>query len=149
MQAYYWAPHGFRGSGENGYLFTGSWEALVIISRDLGSKFIVLGIWGALQKRKKFNLNNLTLKEKPSFRFIFLKKSSASGGKPPRPPLGNLSVFTFVLTTLLQSGRNILIRLSGRPYFSFCFYISPTFFLEMFYYPYSFTLKSHLHNRNT
>ena len=37
-------PHGFWGSGENGYLFSGSWEALVIIFRDLGSKLIVLGI---------------------------------------------------------------------------------------------------------
>ena len=91
-------PHGFLGSGENGYLFSGSWEALVIIFRDLGSKLIVLGIYGALQKIKKYNSNNLTLKEKPSFCLIFFKKSSASGGKPPRPPLGNLSVFTFVLT---------------------------------------------------
>ena len=38
---------------------------------DLGSKLIVLGIKGALQKSKKYNLNNLTLKEKPSFRLIF------------------------------------------------------------------------------
>ena len=38
------APHGFWGSGENGYLFSGSWEALVIIFRDLVSKLIVLGI---------------------------------------------------------------------------------------------------------
>ena len=37
------APRG-RGSGENGYLFSGSWEALVIIFRDLGSKLIVMGI---------------------------------------------------------------------------------------------------------
>ena len=38
------APHGFWGSGENGYLFSGSWEALVTIFRDLGSKLIVLEI---------------------------------------------------------------------------------------------------------
>ena len=37
-------PQGFWGSGENGYLFSGSWGALVIIFRDLGSKLIVLGI---------------------------------------------------------------------------------------------------------
>ena len=43
---------GFWGSGEDGYLFSGSWGALVIIFRDLGSKLIVLGIKGALQKRK-------------------------------------------------------------------------------------------------
>ena len=69
-------PQGFWGSGENGYLFSGSWGALVIIFRDLRSKLIVLGIKGALQKCKK----NLTLKEKPSFRLIFFLKSSASGG---------------------------------------------------------------------
>ena len=39
-----WGPQGFWGSGENGYLFSGSWRALVIIFRDLGSKLIVLGI---------------------------------------------------------------------------------------------------------
>ena len=37
-------PPWVLGSGENGYLFSGSWEALVIIFRDLGSKLIVLGI---------------------------------------------------------------------------------------------------------
>ena len=64
-------PQGFWGSGENGYLFSGSWGALVIIFRDLGSKFIVWGIWGALQRSKK----NLTLKEKPSFCLIISKKN--------------------------------------------------------------------------
>ena len=39
-----WGPQGFWGSGENGYLFSGSWGALVIIFRDLGSKLIVFGI---------------------------------------------------------------------------------------------------------
>ena len=48
-------PQGFWGSGENGYLFSGSWVALVIIFRDLGSKLIVLGIQGALQKCKKIS----------------------------------------------------------------------------------------------
>ena len=33
--------------------FSGSWGALVIIFRDLGSKLIVLGILGTLQKSKK------------------------------------------------------------------------------------------------
>ena len=37
------SPQGFLKPGENGYLFSGSWGALVIIFRDLGSKFIVLG----------------------------------------------------------------------------------------------------------
>ena len=48
-------PQGFWGSGENGYLFSGSWGALVIIFRDLGSKLIVLGIKGALKKVKKIS----------------------------------------------------------------------------------------------
>ena len=43
LQAYYW-PQGFWESGEKGYLFSGSWEALVIIFRDLASMLIVLGI---------------------------------------------------------------------------------------------------------
>ena len=37
-------PQGFGGSGDNWYLFTGSWGALVIIFGDLGSKPIVYGI---------------------------------------------------------------------------------------------------------
>ena len=53
-----------NGSGENGYLFSGSWGALVIIFRDLGSKLIVLGIREPCKKVKKSHL-----KEKPSFCF--------------------------------------------------------------------------------
>ena len=37
-------PQRFWGSGENGYLFTGSWGALVNILEELGSKLKVLGI---------------------------------------------------------------------------------------------------------
>ena len=37
-------PQGFWGSGEKGYLFSGSWGALLIIFRELGSKHILLGI---------------------------------------------------------------------------------------------------------
>ena len=39
-----WAPSGFWGSGEKGYLFSGSWGALLIILGELGSKLILLGI---------------------------------------------------------------------------------------------------------
>ena len=42
---------GPQGFGENGYLLSGSWGVLVIILRDLGSKFIVLWIKAALQKK--------------------------------------------------------------------------------------------------
>ena len=74
-------PHGFWGSGENGYLFSGSWGALVIIFRDLGSKLIFLGIKGALQKCKKKS----HLKRKAFISFDFFFKSSASVGSPPDP----------------------------------------------------------------
>ena len=47
----WWGPQGFWGSGENGYLFSGSWGALVIISRDLGSKLIVLGDLGSTARK--------------------------------------------------------------------------------------------------
>ena len=89
-------PQGFWGSGENGYLFSGSWGALVIIFRDLGSKLIVWGIKGALQKCKKKS----PLKRKAFISFDFFFKSSAPVGKPPRPPNENISVFTFVLTCI-------------------------------------------------
>ena len=39
-----YGPQGSGGSGENGYLFLGSWGALVITYRELGSKLMVLGI---------------------------------------------------------------------------------------------------------
>ena len=34
-------PKGFWGAGKNGYLFSGSWGALVIILGELGSKHIL------------------------------------------------------------------------------------------------------------
>ena len=37
-------PYGFWGSGEKSHSFSGSWGAVVIIFRDLGSKLIVLEI---------------------------------------------------------------------------------------------------------
>ena len=37
-------PQGLWGSGENGYLFSGGWGALVIILGELVSKLIILGI---------------------------------------------------------------------------------------------------------
>ena len=39
-----WGPQGFWGSGEKGYLFSGSWGAVLIILGELGSKHILLGI---------------------------------------------------------------------------------------------------------
>ena len=39
-------PHGVWGSKDKGYLFSGSWEALVIIFRDLGSNLTVQGDLG-------------------------------------------------------------------------------------------------------
>ena len=51
---------------------------------------MVWGIYGALQKSKK----NLSLKEKPPFRF-FLNLWLL--GAAPRPGLSNVGVFNFVL----------------------------------------------------
>ena len=72
LEHHSFGPQGFCGSGENGYLFSGSWGALVIILGELGSKLIIFGIKGALPKSKK--------KGKASILFDFLKISSASGG---------------------------------------------------------------------
>ena len=44
VSSYLWGPQGFWGSGEKGYLFSGSWGALLIILGELGSKHILLGI---------------------------------------------------------------------------------------------------------
>ena len=68
-------PQGFWGSGENGYLLSGS-----KLSGEQTHSF------GDLGSPAKNNKKNLTLKEKPSFLLIFQKNSSASGGKPPTPP---------------------------------------------------------------
>ena len=88
-------PQGFWGSGENGYLFSGSLGALVIISGDIGSKLIVLGIYGALPKSKK-------IKEKSPFCLSFLKISSASWGLTPRPvPLLNAVCIPFRTNMLI------------------------------------------------
>ena len=72
-----WWPQGFWGSGENGYLYSGSWGALVIILGELGSKLIILGIQGALPKSKKKKYG------KASILFDFSKISSASEGLAP------------------------------------------------------------------
>ena len=86
-----WRPQGFWGSGENGYLFSGSWGARVIIFRDLRSKLIVLGFREPFKKvLKKFHL-----KGKFFISFDFLKK--IFGFRGPRPPLKSPYVFTFVL----------------------------------------------------
>ena len=69
--SHFMGPYGFGGSGENGYLFSGSWGALVVILGELGSKFIVWGIYRALPKRKKKE-KSLTLMEKNSILFAFL-----------------------------------------------------------------------------
>ena len=70
--------------GTTGNYFQGFWEQAYSFG----------GFREPCKKVKK----NLTLKEKPSFRLIFfLEKSSASGGKPPRPPLENRNVITFGL----------------------------------------------------
>ena len=72
----------------------GIWGKWLFIFRELGSTvnyFQVCGkqanIFGDLGSPVKKKLKNLSLKEKPSFRLTFSKKSSAWGsGKPPDPP---------------------------------------------------------------
>ena len=72
----YGGPQGFWGSGENGYLFSGSWGALVIISRDQREQAHSFGDLGSPAKKQKN-------KGKASILFDFLKISSASGGLAP------------------------------------------------------------------
>ena len=45
-------PHGFWVSGENGYLFSGSWEALVIISR--GAQWLSGRVLDSRPKGRRF-----------------------------------------------------------------------------------------------
>ena len=52
-------PQGFWGSGENGYLFSGSWGALVIILGERGSKLIIFGDLGSLAKKQRNKENFL------------------------------------------------------------------------------------------
>ena len=66
---------------------------MVNILGELGSKLIILGISGALPKRKKN-------KEKPPFCLIFFKISSASGGLVPQTPLVN-SKCIYICTSML------------------------------------------------
>ena len=50
-----WAT-GVLGSGEKGYLFSGSWGALLIILGELGSRHIFWGLREHCQKVKKKNI---------------------------------------------------------------------------------------------
>ena len=81
------------GSGENGPPgVLGIWGEWLFIYRELGSTgnyFQGFGkqshsFGGLGSPAKKFK--KITLKEKPSFRFIFFLISLASGGSPPDPP---------------------------------------------------------------
>ena len=87
-------PHGFWGSENNGYLFSGSWGVLVIIFMDLGGgqahSFRDLGCPAKKSKKKKSHI-----KGKAFIVFDCLKKSLASWEgevEPPTTPLGNLNV---------------------------------------------------------
>ena len=61
---------GGGGSGDKGYLFSGSLGALVIIFRDLGSNLIVRGIKEALQKAKNEFIFRLTFFKKKNLVYI-------------------------------------------------------------------------------
>ena len=66
-------PQGFGGSGVKGYLLPGSWEALMIIFRDLGSKQPHgSGDLGApVQSKNEFKTSHLKGKTYNSFDFFF------------------------------------------------------------------------------
>ena len=83
------APRGFGELGEKGYLFSGSWGALLIILGELGSKHILLGIKGALPKSKKN-------KYQASILFNSLKFCWLLGAIAPRPPYINVISFQFL-----------------------------------------------------
>ena len=68
------AGQGFCGSGENGYLLSWSWGALVNIIGELGSKLIIFWDIGSLAKKQKKR------KGKASILFEFLKTSASGGG---------------------------------------------------------------------
>ena len=85
-------PQGFWGSGENGYLFSGSWGALVIILGELGSKLMILEIKGALPKSKKN-------KEKPPFFFF---NFFCFGGLAPQTPLVTSKCIYFCTNMLIM-----------------------------------------------
>ena len=74
-------PQGLWGSGENVYLFHGSWAALLITFRDFGSKPIVSGILGGLLKCfKKAHIKGKTF---ISFDFFLLKPFGLWVRSPP------------------------------------------------------------------
>ena len=87
--AHWGGTQGFKGSGENGYLFSGSWGVLVIIFRDGGNKFIVFGDFRSPAKKR---LKNLTLKEKAFISFDFSKKIF---GFSKETPLGKSKCINF------------------------------------------------------
>ena len=82
-------PQGFWGSGEKGYLFSGSWGALLIILGEPGSKHILLGIKDALPKSKKN-------KYQASFLSVSLKCRWLLGAIAPTPPYINVISFQFL-----------------------------------------------------
>ena len=91
-QAYYWAPMGFGDLGRMAIYFQGA-----------GEQAHSFGDFGSPAKSKKFNLNNLTLKEKPSFRLIFFFKNRLLGGSPP-DPLGKSQCIYFRVNMLIRFG---------------------------------------------
>ena len=80
-------PQGFWGSGEKGYLFSGSWGALLIILGELGSKHILWGFREHCQKVKK--------KYQASILSDSLKCRWLLGAVTPRPPYINVISFQF------------------------------------------------------
>ena len=80
-------PQGFWGSGEKGYLFSGSWGALLIILGELGANLDL----GSTAKNKKISLSDS------------LKCRWLLGAIAPRPPYINVISFQFLNISFQKS----------------------------------------------
>ena len=82
----------FQGAGSTVHYFQG-----------FGEQAHCFGDLGSPAKSKKFNLHNLTLKEKPSFRLIF-KKIFGFWEEAPQTTLGKSQCISFRVNMLIGLG---------------------------------------------
>ena len=86
-----WGPQGFWGSWEKGYLFSGSWGALLIIFGELGSKHILWVFREHCQKVKQKQYQASILSDSLKCRWLL-------GGVAPRTPYIIVIYFQFLYT---------------------------------------------------
>ena len=89
-----WGPGGFGDMGRRDIFFR-ELGSTINYFQGFGEQAHSFGDLGSPAKKVKHEFKNFTLKEKPSFRLIFLNSFSASAGSF-QTPLHNLNVFTFV-----------------------------------------------------